>query len=273
MLQGGLGRILLRLLCLLPLFHALLLGLLLLPLLLPLGIIDRLHHLRTRRENRAQIPAFPTRLAVQVGNVLHIRRKTPQQLHTQIVMLHLTSTEHHRGLDTISLLNELRRSLETHGVIVIANFVTHLHLLDLRGLGILRLFLTFLLLHVSVLGVVDDLTHGRVGVGVDEDEIEPAEFLGLGKGVLFRHDAKGFVLAVLGGDVYAKFVLFDFIVHGRFKFWLFPSAASAAPSSSDCRKSCRCCQYFMGEWGCWCASERRCRRDECIRGGYRGCKH
>ena len=100
--------------------------------------------------------------------------------------------------------------------------VGHLDLLELAGLGILLDFLGLLFLLVAELRLIDKLDDGRVGGGIDEDDIHAPEFVGDGIGL--GHDAEGLILLVIlgvGGRVVdgstdAELVKFNLLVHRGF---------------------------------------------------------
>ena len=103
-----------------------------------------------------------------------------QDLHAELGVGHLPTTEHDRELDLVALAEEAHHVLHLRRVVVLVDLGPELHLLDddVRGLA-LRLPAPLLLL-VDVPAVVHDPTDRRVGVGRDLDQVELL-FAGLGQ--------------------------------------------------------------------------------------------
>ena len=103
-----------------------------------------------------------------------------QDLHAELGVGHLPTTEHDRELHLVALAEEPHHVLHLRRVVVLVDLGPELHLLDddVRGLA-LRLPAPLLLL-VDVPAVVHDPTDRRVGVGRDLDQVELL-FAGLGQ--------------------------------------------------------------------------------------------
>jgi len=198
-------------------------GLLLILIRFPLGIIDRPCDLRLGVNNGTHKPSLTLGLILQGTDVTHIFGHPFDQLKSELVMLHLSTLELDGTLDAIPLFEEFGGTLDPDSVVMDVNLVGHLDLLELTGLGILLDLLGLLLLLVAELGIINELDDGRVGGGIDEDDVEPPEFLGLGDGIGLGHDAEGLVLLLLGvgggivdGSTDAELVKFNLLVHRGF---------------------------------------------------------
>src|SRR3954447_618885 len=95
-----------------------------------------------------------------------------EDLHPELRVGHLTTTEHDRQLDLVALAQEAHDMLHLRGVVVLVDLRPELHLLDddVRGLA-LRLTPSLFLL-VDVPAIVHDPADGRVRVGRDLHQIE-----------------------------------------------------------------------------------------------------
>ncbi len=96
-----------------------------------------------------------------------------QELHTKLLVGHLTAAKPQRDLDFVAVVEKLSDGPHLHVIIMRVDVGTHLDFLDLDGLLLLARLVRLFLCLVLELTVVHDLAHRRVNVWRNLNKIQP----------------------------------------------------------------------------------------------------
>jgi len=111
------------------------------------------------------------------------------EVHADVLVHHFTATELQLQLDLHALPHEFLGMTHLHAVVMLVDIHMKIQLLELGRGGIFLRVLFLLGKVVKVLPVIENFADGRVGGGIDLDEIEAA-FARLGHGLGESHDAE-----------------------------------------------------------------------------------
>mmetsp|Transcript_30892 Transcript_30892/g.80685 ORF Transcript_30892/g.80685 Transcript_30892/m.80685 type:complete len:294 (-) Transcript_30892:6-887(-) len=187
-----------------------------------------------RGDHHDHRPAHHLGVAVEHAKLLEIAGHPDHDLAPHVSVRHLAALEQHRELDLVTGREELGRLLFAHGIVVRANLVGHLELLELRlaaRCGLL-LILALLLLRETVFVVRDDLAHDWLSLRGNEHEVELAVSSGLER-LRLAHDTEQLILSTTRVDQHAHLREVDLIVDGRCVLrWRRLPVAAAAPAAT-----------------------------------------